>query len=177
MRVAAFWESSCSQTRTDRQPADLSRWSVSASRSRFRSILARHHSALALGQVPCFGQPCQKQPSTNTATLARGKTRSASRRMPATGRRWMKNLMPLRWRTERSCISHSVLCRACADMRRLTAAVDASGISFYTRAAGTSHHIRIGRRRRSGPLEGSQLVLFSAGLCRKVWHLDSASPR
>ena len=49
------------------------------------SILFRHHAAFALGQVMCFGQPCQKQPSTKTATLATGKARSALRRVPGKG--------------------------------------------------------------------------------------------
>ena len=42
--------------------------------------------SLRFGLVECRGQPCQKQPSTKTATLARRKTMSASRRRAGSGR-------------------------------------------------------------------------------------------
>ena len=86
-RATATSRSSCSQILTTRQPAALSRRSVSRSLRRLVSIFASHHAAFALGDVPCIGQPCQKQPSTNTATLALAKTTSARLREPTIGAR------------------------------------------------------------------------------------------
>lgn len=73
--------SSCSQTRIGSQPCRTSSMSVSRSRLRLASILVFHRSAFALGHVACSSQPCQKQPSTNTATRARTNTMSASLRI------------------------------------------------------------------------------------------------
>ena len=70
MRVAAADGSSCSQTRITSQPRSRSRSLVSESRSIFARIFARQNCSLAFGHVPCSGQPCQKQPSTKTATLS-----------------------------------------------------------------------------------------------------------
>ena len=80
MRSAASFASSCSQILMTRQPSSAKRRPVSASRERFASIFSRQNSALLLGQEACSGQPCQKQPSTNTATRAETKTTSATRR-------------------------------------------------------------------------------------------------
>lgn len=46
------------------------------SRHRFRPIFAAQYAVFVLGMWPQRGQPCQKQPSTNTATFARGKIKS-----------------------------------------------------------------------------------------------------
>jgi hypothetical protein len=81
-RIAARVASACSQNLSTVHPAARSWKSVSLSRSRFASIFARHQLALAFGHVPCSGQPCQKHPSTNTATLARTNATSARRRVP-----------------------------------------------------------------------------------------------
>ena len=70
IRCAALVGSSCSHTRTTTQPEPRKIASVSRSRSPFRSIFCRQKPAFDLGQVPCSGHPCQKQPSTNTATRA-----------------------------------------------------------------------------------------------------------
>lgn len=86
MAGAATAGSSCSQTRITCQPADLRRSSVSRSRTTLVDSFFFHHSAFALGELPCSGQPCQKQPSTNTATLARENTMSALRRKDGSGR-------------------------------------------------------------------------------------------
>ena len=41
-----------------------------------RRIFSFQNPAFVFGRVPCLGQPCQKQPSTNTATLASRNTKS-----------------------------------------------------------------------------------------------------
>lgn len=69
-RSAATVSSSCSHTRTTAHPRESRQASVSRSRATVRSNFAHHHSAFALGKVPCSAQWCQKQPSTNTATRA-----------------------------------------------------------------------------------------------------------
>lgn len=70
IRRAASPALSCAQTQTTRQPEAWRRRSVSASRARLVSIFSRQNCALLFGQNACFGQPCQKQPSTKIATLA-----------------------------------------------------------------------------------------------------------
>ena len=96
MRVAAVDGSSCSQTRITSQPRSLSRLLVSASRSLLARIFARQNCSLALGHVPCSGQPCQKQPSTKTATLARRKTTSARRGESSSGLASIEYRSPIR---------------------------------------------------------------------------------
>lgn len=80
IRAAAAAGGSCSQTRMTRQPASTNATSVSRSRSTFRRSFARQYSEFAVGRTPCSLQPCQKQPSTNTASLWRENTMSARRR-------------------------------------------------------------------------------------------------
>src|SRR5690554_2836474 len=80
MRSAASAAASCDQMRTTSQPSCSRRLLVSASRARFASIFSRQKSAFFLGHVACSGQPCQKHPSTNTATRGPGNTMSATRR-------------------------------------------------------------------------------------------------
>ena len=59
---------------------------VSKSRARFPASLSAHQSLLFLGFTPRVGQACQKQPSTKTATLLRGKAMSmVLRGIPGTG--------------------------------------------------------------------------------------------
>jgi len=67
-----------SQKRSTRQPDCSSRRVARRSRARFRRIFARQRSRFGpLNSVrPCTGQPCQKQPSTRTATRALAKTMS-----------------------------------------------------------------------------------------------------
>src|SRR5690606_7189176 len=73
--------------------------------ARFRANLAAQYLALVFGSVWCSGQPYQKQPSTNTATFARGNTRSAVRRIPGRGRRFTKYLRPRAWTSRRTAAS------------------------------------------------------------------------
>src|SRR5258708_5498588 len=49
---------------------------TSRSRVMFRENFRRQNAALPFGFVPCFGQPCQKQPSTKIASLSFGKMKS-----------------------------------------------------------------------------------------------------
>src|SRR5207244_568529 len=71
-----------SHTRITTHPACSALRTTRLSRARFRLSLARHKSALGPRNVlrPCLGHPCQKQPSTKTATLSAPKTRSGDER-------------------------------------------------------------------------------------------------
>lgn len=121
-RPAALSADSCSQIRMTVQPAPSSWRVVSRSRSRFFRIFASHHAALALGHVACWGQPCQKQPSTNTASLTRVKAMSIVRRgKPVTGRP-TRYRSPSRCRARRSANSGSVSFRRWRCIRPLTPA-------------------------------------------------------
>jgi hypothetical protein len=127
IRAAASSGSSCSQTLTGSQPAAVRAASVSRSRRRLFSILLCHQSALLLGHVPWSGHPCQKQPSTETATRAGPKTMSVSRRTPGIRRRWIRNRRPLEWSARRSPTSAPVLRLRCLLMREATDALAARG--------------------------------------------------
>lgn len=105
IRPAAVTRSSCSQTRTTVQPASRNRLSVSQSLATFASILARHHAALFLGLVPWTGHPCQKQPSTKTATRGVGKLMSIVLREPSSTRVWMRKRKPRAWSMDRKASS------------------------------------------------------------------------
>ena len=59
--------SSCSHTRSTRQPARRRARFTRASRALFAANFFAQNAAFPFGFVPCFGQPCQKQPSTNSA--------------------------------------------------------------------------------------------------------------
>ena len=63
--------------RSTRQLADRKVRVTSLSRAWFAANFFRQNAALFLGFVACRGQPCQKQPSTKTANLSLGKTKSA----------------------------------------------------------------------------------------------------
>lgn len=90
--VRFMWRlvNACSQIRTTRQPACFKSRLTVRSRCRLPRIFARQNLALCFGQVACAGHPCQKQPSTNTASRARGKTKSG---LPANGCRRRQPLM------------------------------------------------------------------------------------
>lgn len=125
---AAASGSVCSQNRSTVQPACCSRSFVSRSRARFASIFARHHSACRFGQVACSGHPCQKQPSTNTATRARVNAMSARRRVPGIVQS-TRYRSPIRCSADRSASSAGVSRRRVACMRRRTSSDDAPGRS------------------------------------------------
>jgi hypothetical protein len=64
---AASGSGSCSQMRTTIQPPSLRAWSTSRSRSTLRSSFGPQYQPFDRGELPWFGQRCQKQPSTKTA--------------------------------------------------------------------------------------------------------------
>jgi hypothetical protein len=66
--------------------------------------------------------------------LAVGKTKSASLRIPSMGLRWTKYLRPCLCRDRLSPSSQAVSRLRWRDIRRLTASLDAEGITPYTRA-------------------------------------------
>ena len=68
--------SSCSQIRTTRQPCARKVRVTSRSRALFPASLRCQNARLLAGLVACLGQPCQKQPSTNTAVRDFEKTKS-----------------------------------------------------------------------------------------------------
>lgn len=116
-RSAADFGSSCSQIRSTVHPRSRRCASVSLSRSTLRANFATHQAPFFFGSVLCSGQPCQKQPSTNTATRCDGNVTSARRRgISGTGRstRYRK---PRACSKRRSIISASVSRRRCLDMR------------------------------------------------------------
>ena len=66
----------CSQIRTTFHPSDRNVRDTSRSRAWFRASLAAQNDPFCFGIVPCRGHPCQKQPSTNTATRSYQNTKS-----------------------------------------------------------------------------------------------------
>ena len=129
-RRAAAAASSCSQNLRTLHPASLSLRSVSLSRSRFASIFARHQLAFVFGHVPCSGQPCQKHPSTKTATLVRTNATSARRRVPGSVRS-TRYRRPRARRAARNATSPGVSRRRVARMRRRTSGDDALGLVVF----------------------------------------------
>ena len=85
MRFAAATGSSCSHILSTDQPALDRVSSTLRSRATLSPILLAQKVSLLFERVPCSGQPCQKQPSTYTATRTRAKTRSARDWMPGKG--------------------------------------------------------------------------------------------
>ena len=73
---------SCCQMRSTRQPACRNTRETKRSRALFRIIFSRQYDLLLCGGCECFRQPCQKQPSTNTASRNLGKIKSG---FPNTG--------------------------------------------------------------------------------------------
>jgi len=82
---------SCSQIRTILQPLLRKVLSTILSRFLFLRNLSVQNVLLVFGLDPCFGQPCQKQPSTKTATRLLGKTKSG---FPNTRCRRRQPVMP-----------------------------------------------------------------------------------
>jgi hypothetical protein len=70
------FRSSCCQIRRMRQPLPERVPMTIRSRRRFRSSFAAQNSRLFTGMEPWAGHPCQKQPSTKTASRARRNTKS-----------------------------------------------------------------------------------------------------
>jgi len=94
MSRAARWRlRSCSQILNTYQPARRNVRVTTASRARLPESFRRQNARLYFGFVACLGQPCQKHPSTNTASLSFRKTKSG---LPNTG--WLRRqpVMPCR---------------------------------------------------------------------------------
>jgi hypothetical protein len=75
-QFSGFFFNAHSQMRITRQPFRRKARLTSASRFLFLENLRRQNTALPFGFVPCLGQPCQKQPSTKTASRSFGKIKS-----------------------------------------------------------------------------------------------------
>ena len=80
-----------SQMRRTVQPEARSARVTVRSRSAFRASFAAHHAARVTGLVAWRGQPCQKQPSTNTATFSARKMKSG---LPGSGAPRRQPVMP-----------------------------------------------------------------------------------
>jgi hypothetical protein len=75
-QFSGFFFNAHSQMRITRQPARRKTRFTSRSRTLFADNFHRQNARLFFGLVACLGQPCQKQPSTNTASRACRKTKS-----------------------------------------------------------------------------------------------------
>lgn len=80
--ASTFRRISHSQIRTTCQPASLAAWLFRRSRSRFVDSFCSHRAAFGPRNCAgeCAGHPCQKHPSTNTATRYLGRTKSGVQR-------------------------------------------------------------------------------------------------
>lgn len=121
---------SCSQTLTTFQPIFDKREFVSRSRFLLASIFLCHQSAFLFGQVPCLGQPCQKHPSTKTATFALANAISTERVVPGTRQECVLKRSPRRWSRERRVLSPALSLPEVAAILRLT-----EGVVFGSRFA------------------------------------------
>lgn len=74
--TASPFLNSCCQIRTTRHPFVRNVRVTNRSRFLLAASFFRQKAALFFGFVACFGQLCQKQPSTKTASLCRGKMKS-----------------------------------------------------------------------------------------------------
>src|SRR6202034_4050054 len=118
----------CSHSRTTVQPAWTRASSAARSRSTFLASLGDQYHSLLLGLEPCSGQACQKQPSTNTATLRRvnatsGRTRRSGRASPKS----LRYRYPSACSAARSASSGLVSVRRLAFMFAVTAAEAGNG--------------------------------------------------
>ena len=73
--IVAFEATLHSRTRRTDQPARRSRWETRESRRMFASIFSRQNLLLLRGRY-LHEHPCQKHPSTNTATFRPGQAKS-----------------------------------------------------------------------------------------------------
>lgn len=125
MRSAAALEFSCSHTRITVHPSSANVWLTAASRAAFRPIFTDQYSAFVLGMMKCSGQPCQKQPSTNTAIFALVNTKSARDLTPLIGELSTRNRSPRECRIERNDSSGFVSRRLFARIVRRACSDDA----------------------------------------------------
>jgi hypothetical protein len=74
--ASSLASSSCPQILITCHPCPSNVLVTSRSRFLFASSFFFQNALLLAGRVPCFGHPCQKQPSTKTATRTDRKTKS-----------------------------------------------------------------------------------------------------
>ena len=118
MRRAARSMSSCSHSRTTSQPSDSSAPVVLRSRARLSATFVSQYRAFVRDRVQWSGQPCQKHPSTNTATRRAGNTTSGRTGLDPETRMGIstRNLRPARCNSDRSRSSGRVSRRRFARM-------------------------------------------------------------
>ena len=128
----------CSHSRTTVQPASVRASSAARSRSTFRCSLGDQYHSLFFGLVPCSGQACQKQPSTNTATLRLVKAISGrTQRAGRSRRKSLRYRYPIACSARRRAISGLVSVRRFPCMFRDRPGVSGYGYGFLGRAAGS----------------------------------------
>jgi hypothetical protein len=96
-------ESWCSQNRKTRTPDFLRAVETLRSRKRFRRIFVRQKALFARGKWPQRRQPCQKQPSTKTASFDWAKKKSGLPGNPLTPT--FQPLIPARTNASRKAAS------------------------------------------------------------------------
>ena len=106
---------SCSHTLMTCHPAATRADVFRASRAMFPSIFGPQYAVFDFGRVPCIGQPCQKQPSTNMASRTRVNTISG--RPGSLMATWKRS--PEAHKPRRSFISGTVSRERILDMHRL----------------------------------------------------------
>ena len=126
-----------SQMRMTCHPASLTLASVSLSLATLPASFSDHHFWFAVGIVPCWGQQCQKHPSTKTATRGPRNTRSARRLDPASGASSTRYRSPRRCNSLRPPSSLGVSRSARPLMRFDTAGVEAGGTGTYSKISGS----------------------------------------
>lgn len=106
LTTASGLSRSCAQNRSTRQPALRNSLVTTLSLCLFRFSFRSQKLRLLPGVRPCFGHPCQKQPSTNTAGRSRRKMKSG---LP--GNRWCRRqpLIPCARKIDASFNSVSLL--------------------------------------------------------------------
>lgn len=127
--VSAAATGSCSHTRTTVHPAVDNAASASRSRVTFRRSFGVQYHSFVVGDLPCSGHACQKQPSTNTATRRAVNTMSGLtglRPSTAIGKSF-RNRYPSRCSSLRSSTSGLVSVRLIARILRPRPGDDAAG--------------------------------------------------
>jgi hypothetical protein len=76
VRLTCLGTKACSQIRSTLQPPSRRHFVTRRSRDLLRRNFAFQNPAFVRGLLPCLGQPCQKHPSTKTASFRRGNTKS-----------------------------------------------------------------------------------------------------
>lgn len=122
-----------SQIRLTFQPRDSSARRFWASRSTFRRNFSSQKATFDFG-MEAFrhsGCLCQKQPSTNTASLRRGITRSG---VPGKSRRWMRKRSPIECAVRRTIISGLVSLDFTRDISRDRRSGESRSTTIYSAA-------------------------------------------